>query len=452
MKPIFALLALSMALLLAAPAQAQYMPGAQPGGVNSTQPATIDRIVAVVEDQVVLQSDLEQAVDSVKRQYASNPQQLPPPNVLKKQVLSRLILMKLQVQHAMQQGIRVTQQDLNSAIGGIANSNHMSIDQLRQAIARSGGSFAGFQQEVGNQVLVQKLRNQVVQSKVQVTETEVDNLLKDPAFSSAKIHLAHIDINLPSGASPQDIATAQAQADAAEKALQGGMDFNAAAIRYSQAPDALDGGDLGWRSINQIPPAFVPVVAKLKPGEVTPPLRGPSGFHILKLIERKANPRDVVTQYHARQILIKPSELVTPVQAHQKAKDLYQQLTEKKADFAELAKKESDDDTSANLGGNLDWFQLNEHGPIVAKVLSGLKDGEISQPFQTPVGWDIIQRLATRQQDVTEKAQRDKAHQAIATRKARAVYDNFLRDLRSRAYVNIRVPSLRDASEQKNKS
>jgi peptidyl-prolyl cis-trans isomerase SurA len=448
MKQISALFVFLLAVLLTPLAHAQFLPGAQPGGAKSNQPAMIDRIVAVAEDDIILQSDLDQAMQSVKQQYASNPQQLPPDDVLERQVLNRLILMKLQVQHAQEQGIRVSQNDVSNAIANVAANNRMSPDQLRQRIVQSGGSFAAFQQNLADQILVQKLRNQVVQSKVQVTDAEVDNLLKNPSFSMGKVHLEHIEILIPSGASPSDIAAAKAKAEQAEQAIHGGMDFNAAAIRYSGSQDALNGGDLGWRSMNEIPQAFADLVSRMQPGEVTPPLRGPSGFHIIKLVDRQKGDRDVVTEYHARQILIKPSELVSAQQAQQKAEDLYKQITEKHKDFADLAKKNSDDDTSANIGGDLGWFQLQEHGPAVAKVIKSLKKGEVSKPFQTRVGWDIVKLEGIRQSDITDEMRRQRARQAIGNRKAEQAYDDFLRQLRSSSYVDIRIPSLRDPSKQ----
>lgn len=449
MKQISTIFTLSLALLLAPLAHAQFLPQAQPGGAKSDQSGMIDRIVAVVEGEVVLQSRLDQSLQSVKRQYASHPEQLPPPEVLKRQVLNRLILMKLQVQHANKQGIRVAQNEVSNAVANIASHNKMTPQQLRQAITSQGGSFAAFQRNVADQIMVQKLRDQVVRSKVHVTDAEVDNLLKSPTFSAGQVHVAHIEIRLPSGASASDIAAAQAKADKVEKALKGGMDFNAAAIRYSDAQDALEGGDLGWRSLNEIPPAFAELVTKLQPGQVTPPLRGPSGFHILKLIGQRKADRDVVTQYHARQILIKPTALVSASEAQQKAQDIYKKVTEKDKDFAKLAKDASDDDTSANLGGDLGWFQLKEHGPAIANVIASLKDGEVSKPFQTQAGWDIIQRLGTRQRDVTEETERNRARAAIGNRKAKQVYEDFLRQLRSSSFVNIRIKSLRDPSKQK---
>lgn len=450
MKQISALFAFLLAFTLASAAHAQFLPGNAPG-----QPADdgmIDRIVAVVEEDVILQSDLDQAMQSVQQQYASNPEQLPPHDVLERQVLNRLVLMKLQVQRAQEQGVRVSQNDVSNAIGNIASGNHMTPDQLRQAVTQQGGSFAAFQQNVAEQVLVQKLRDQVVQSSVQVTDAEIDNMLKDPSFNAGRVHLAHIEINLPQGAGPDDIEQAKSKADKAEQAIKSGMDFSAAAIRYSEAQDALDGGDLGWRGMNEIPPGFADLVTKMQPGEVTPPLRGPTGFHILKLIERQNNDRDVVTEYHARQILIKPSELVSAEQARQKAEDLYKKLTAKPKDFAKLAKENSDDDTSANIGGDLGWFQLEDHGEAVANALRGLKEGQVSEPFQTPAGWDIVMLEGQRESDVTDEMQRQRARMAIGNRKAQQAYEDFLRELRSSSFVDIRIPSLRDPDQTQNKS
>jgi hypothetical protein len=236
----------SLALLVAPLWRAQLLPGAQPGSASSSagnavpgnkittpqttgdsnpgsnQPQMIDRIVAVVEDDIILQSDLDQAMQTVQQRYASDPQKLPPHDVLERQVLNQLILMKLQVQHANDQGIRVSQDEVSNAIDNIAKNNHMSAGQMRQQIAQGGGNFAAFQQNVADQILVSKLRNQVVQSKVQVTDAEVDNMLKNPHFSMGKAHLAHIEINLPEGASPEDIDAAQAKADEAEKAIKDG--------------------------------------------------------------------------------------------------------------------------------------------------------------------------------------------------------------------------------------
>jgi len=432
-----------LALAIALPAHAQLLAPAAPSANGQ-----LDRMVAVVNEDVILQSDLDEAVASIQQQYAGQAGQLPPINVLKQQVLDRLILMRLQLQKAQEQGVRVSETEVDQAIQGVAAQNQMQPDQLRAEIERSGSSFAAFRQQMAEQILVQRLHQNVVQSSVSVTDSEIDNLLSSPTYKSGEIHLAHIQISIPSGADAAAIQASQAKAGEAIAAIQGGMDFNAAAIRYSDAPDALEGGDLGWRRLDEVPPAFADAVASMKEGEVSPALRGPTGFHILKLIGQRENERKMVTEIHARQILIKPSELVTPEQARQKAQDLYQRIVDKHEDFAKLAKENSKDDTTANVGGDMGWFAQDAWGSAFAAQLGELKDDEVSKPFQSSAGWHILQRLGERQSDQTVQIERDQARQAIGNRKSEQVYDDYLRDLRSNAYVDILVPELRENSAQ----
>jgi len=429
------------ALVLALPVHAQLLPGAA-----SSQPQALDRIVAVVNEDVILQSELDNAVRSIQQQYASQPGQLPPLDVLQKQVLDRLILMRLQLQRADEQGVHVSDADVDQAVNLVAQQNKMSPDQLRAAVQQSGQDFAAFRQQLADQLTVQHLHEGVVHDQVAVTDSEIDNLLASPAYKAGEVHLAHIQISIPSGADAAAIQAASAKAEAAIKAIQGGMDFHAAAIRYSDAPDALDGGDLGWRRMDEVPPAFADTVANMKPGEVSPALRGPTGFHILKLVGERAPSKQIVTEYHARQILLRPSELMTPEQTRQKAQDLYEQLTAKHADFATLAKDNSKDDTTANLGGDMGWFTQQTWGAAIAQQVVQLKPNEISKPFETGNGWDILQLLGTRQSDQTTQMARDQARQAIGNRKAEQAYDDFLRDLRANAYIQVLVPTLRDDS------
>ncbi|MFA6229610.1 MAG: peptidylprolyl isomerase [Rhodanobacter sp.] len=440
MKQLIASFLFALAIML--PVHAQLL---TPGAAAS-QP--LDRIVAVVNDDVILQSDLDDAVHAVQQQYASHTDQLPPMNVLQQQVLNRLILMRLQIQKAQDQGITVSSADIDQAVAGVAQQNKLTPDQLRAAVEQSGSSFAAFRQQLADQITVQRLHQSVVQSSVAVTDGEIDNLLSSPTYKSGEIHLGHIQISIPGGADAAAIQAAQAKAEQAIAAIRGGMDFNAAAIRFSDAPDALDGGDLGWRKMDEIPAAFASTVESMKPGEVSSALRGPTGFHILKLIGERKNDRTMVTEFHARQILIKPSDLVSATQAEQQAKDLYNRIVNKHEDFAALAKEYSKDDTTANIGGDMGWFQQDAWGTTFGAQLNQLKDGQVSPPFQSPAGWHILQRLGTRQSDQTVQLKREQARQAIGNRKADQVYDDYLRDMRSGAYINILVPALRGADDQ----
>ncbi|MGN2249052.1 peptidylprolyl isomerase [Frateuria edaphi] len=445
MKQPTALLLLALAAATVLPVQAQLLPQAQGQGdasASGTQP--LDRIIAVVDDSVILQSELDEAMRSVKQQYASNPGQLPPEDVLKRQVLDRLVLMKLQVAKAADQGIRVSDSDIDQAVAAVAQQNHLTPEQLQQAVEQSGQGFAAFRTQLGDQLMVQRLHESVVRDSVNITDSEINNLLNSPTYKAGEVHLAHIQVSIPAGGSADDIAAAQAKAQEALDAIKGGMDFNAAAIRYSDAQDALEGGDLGWRKMDEIPPAFADTISGMKPGQVSAALRGPTGFHILKLVDQREPSRQVVTEYHARQILIRPSELVTPEQAQQKAQDLYNRIVNKHEDFAKLAKENSKDPTTANAGGDMGWFQRDQWGGTIAQQLSQLKDGEVSQPFQSEAGWHILQLEGTRKSDVTEESERNQARQAIGNRKAEQAYEDFLRQLRSDAYVNILVPELKD--------
>ena len=439
MKQPIALLLLALAIIL--PAHAQLLTPAAP-----VEP--LDRIDAVVNDDVILQSELNNAVRSVQQQYANQPGQLPPMDVLQKQVLDRLVLMKLQVQRAQDQGIHISEADVDQAVNGVAQQNKLTPDQLRTEVERNGDSFAAFREQLAQQITVQRLHQSVVRDSVSVTDGEIDNLLGSAAYKGGEVHLAHIQISTPSGADAAAIQASQAKAEQALAAIKGGMDFNAAAIRYSDASDALDGGDLGWRRMDEIPPAFADTVGTMKPGEVSAALRGPTGFHIIKLIGQRQPSRQMVTEFHARQIMIKPSDLVSPAQAEQKAQDLYNRIVNKHADFAALAKQESKDDTTANAGGDMGWFQQQAWGASVAQQLEQLKDGEVSKPFQSEAGWHIVQRLGTRQSDQTTQIARDQARDAIGNRKSDQAYDDYLREMRSNAYINILVPELRDTDSQ----
>ena len=438
MKRISAPLVLALALAVPLIAHAQLLQPMQP----------LDRIVAVVNDGVVLQSELDAALAQVRQQFAQNPQALPPTPVLERQVLERLILMKLQVQRAEENGIRASDQEIDAALQTIAQNNHIDIAQLRQSLAQQGIDYAAFRKQIAEQLMVQKLRDNVIQGDVHVTDAEVNNLINSPLFKAGEVNIAQILIAVPEGASPDQVSAAKAKADEVEKQIVGGMNFKAAAIRYSQAPNALDGGVVGWRRVDELPPALADLAVKMQPGQVTPPLRAPEGFYILKLEGKRPAPPVIVTEFHARDLLIRTSPTLDSTQAQAKIDALRKQIVDGKAQFADLARKDSQDESTANDGGNMGWFQPQQWGSVVAAALPKLKDNEISAPLQVPEGWLLIQRLGERKVDRTEQVQRDQARMAIGNRKAEDAYNNFLRDLRSTAYVRILLPGAEADAKQ----
>ena len=429
MKP--SLLALAFALLV---------PALAPHTVAAATTEPLDRIVAVVDEDVVLQSELDRDISRVTQQYANNPQQLPPRDVLERQMLDRLILQKLQVARADSTGVKVSDAEIDQALAQIATQNHMEVGQLRSAIQQQGLDYDQFRNGVREQLIVQRLRQRVAQSRVHVSDAEIDSLLKNGNLNRGQLHLGYIMINVPDGATPDQIDAARAKADEAKKQIDAGMDFAAAAIRYSNAENALQGGDLGWRGRDELPPALLDAADKLQEGQVSEALRGPNGFHIIKLLgKRDANAEQLVTEYHARHVLIKPSELVSAEQAEKKAAAIRARIVAGE-DFAKAAKESSDDETTAQLGGDLGWFPIDAYGPRVAEVIKNMKNGEISQPFQTDAGWHVMQLVDTRSTDKSGELQRDQAKSVLFQRKAEDEYDSFLRQIRSEAFVDIRLP------------
>lgn len=405
----------------------------------------LDRVVAVVDEGVVLQSELDREIDRVTKQFASNPQQLPPRDVLERQLLDRVILEKLQIARADSTGVKVSDAEVDQALTTIAQQNKMEVSQLRGAIERQGVDYDQFRKGVRDQLIVQRLRQRVSQSRVHISDAEVDSMIKNGNVHRGQINLGYIVINVPDGATPAQIDAARAKADEAKKQIDGGMDFAAAAIRYSNAENALQGGDLGWRSANELPPALVDAAEKLQDGQVSEPLRGPNGFHLIKLLGKRDGGAQMVTEYHARHILIKPSELVSSEQA-EKAVAAARQRIVAGEDFAKAAKESSEDTATALLGGDLGWFSGDAYGSKVAEALQGMKKDEISEPLQTDAGWHVLQLIDTRAADKAGELQRDQAKNILFQRKAEDEYQSFLRQMRSEAYVDIRLPVANAAS------
>ncbi len=405
--------------------------------VLATEP--LDRIAAVVEDDVILRSDLDSAIANVLAQYANNPQKLPPRDVLETQVLERLVMLRLQVQRASTTGIRVSDAETEQAMQRVADSNKATLAQMRSSLEAQGLSFDEFRKTLREQLMVQKLQQRIVQSRVNVTDAEVDTLIASGGGHKGELHIANILISVPDGASPEAVQIARDKAEKVRKEIDGGMDFSAAAIRYSDGQNALEGGDLGWRRHDEVPEAFVDLVQNLSPGEITRPVRGPSGFHILKLVDKREQGKQVVAEYHARHIMIKMSEVISSDEAQKMVRTARKRIVDGE-DFGKVAKEVSQDGSSANQGGEMGWFQADQYGPMVGKIVVGLKDEQLSEPFQTDLGWHILQRLGERSTDRTSDMAREQARDTLRNRKAEDEYETFLRQLRAESFVDIRLP------------
>ncbi|MGD2128642.1 MAG: peptidylprolyl isomerase [Lysobacterales bacterium] len=399
----------------------------------------IDSIVALVDEDVILRSELDLAVAGIVQRIQASGESMPPMNLIENQVLERLIMRELQVQRALQTGIRASDSDIDQALVTLAQQNNMTLQQLRQVIEGEGEDFAEFRRNIGEEILTERLRQRIVASMDPVTDTEVDIMLASEDLSGGEYNLSHIMIALPDGSTPQQIQTAQAKADDIYDRLVNGLDFASAAISYSDSQEALEGGLIGWRDLNSVPAFFADAVRGLKPGDFTKPIRSPAGFHILKVNDYREQRQVVVKEYHARHIMIEVNELVTPRLAMDKIIDIKKRL-DNGEDFAELADEYSDDPTSANLGGDMGWFPPEAYGDRVYQTLMALKPGEISEPFQTEGGWHIIQLLDTRETDRTEESIRAEARDKIRKRKAEQEIEKVLRQFRDEAYVEIRLP------------
>jgi peptidyl-prolyl cis-trans isomerase SurA len=398
----------------------------------------VDRIAAIVDEDVILRSELDRAVANISRQYAGRENQLPPREVLERQVLERLVLLKLQVARAEQTGVRVTDQEVDSAIGNLAQQNKLTMDQLRQQTTAEGGSFQDFRDSVRDELVVQRLRQRFAQSRVSVSEAEVEAALAAQKTSGTQYHLAHILVALPDGATAEQIKTARAKIEGVQGLLdRGEMDFQAAAVRYSDSPNALEGGDLGWRSIDEIPAAFATLVKNMKPGDVSAPLRGASGFQLLRLVEVRDESQsagaNMVTQVHARHILVRIGDTTTEATAKAKIDTIAARI-KGGADFAQVAREESQDLNSRAKGGDLGWFTPEQYGVDFGGQVAALGDGQVSAPFRTDAGWHIVQRIASRQTDASEDNRRARISDTIGRRKLEDEWNRFLQELRGEAY------------------
>jgi peptidyl-prolyl cis-trans isomerase SurA len=406
-----------------------------------SQVATIDKVVAVVNDDVITRHELDERVRTVVGQLQKQGTPLPEQSVLEKQILERMIADMLQAQYAKESGVRVDDTQLDVAMTRIAQQNKFAtLAEFLAKLEAEGVNIKKFREEIRAEIVSTRLREREVESKLVISDTEVDNYLANKSkmgLANEEYHLAHILVVVPEQASADKIRAARERADHALAQLAGGADFAQVAAGTSDAKDALKGGDLGWRLTDRIPPLFMDELKTLKPGQNTAVLRSPSGFHILKLVEKRSGSAPVViTQTHARHILIKTSEIVTPAEAKKRIMEIKQRI-DGGADFAEQAKRYSQDG-SAQQGGDLDWLSPGQTVPEFEEELNKLKVGEIGM-VETQFGWHLIQVLARRNADVSEQQKRQQARASIGSFKSEELYQDWLRQLRDRAFVEYHL-------------
>ncbi|WP_456417945.1 peptidylprolyl isomerase [Thiolapillus sp.] len=401
----------------------------------------MDRIVAVVNDDVVLYSELQRETAIIRDKLAQAGAPDLPENELEKQALERLILHKLQMEEAKKLGISIDDETLNAAIGNIAAQNGLTPEELAAVLQEQGMSMEEYRRELRDEITLQRLRNREVISRIQVTKAEVDNYLthaeENPGGRDA-YHLRHILIATPDGASSADIAKARKQAEEIMQRLQQGEDFATLATRYSAGRQSLDGGDLGWLEAGQVPSLFLGELAEMDRGDVRGPFHAASGFHIIKLEDYKGGDRNIIKQTHARHILIRTNELTSDDDARNRLQQLYQRIKGGE-DFAALARAHSDDKASAIKGGDLGWVSPGNLVPKFEEVMDALPEGGLSEPFRTQFGWHIVQVLDRRDFDATEEVKRNKAKLALRKRKADEALQLYLRKLRDQAFVETRL-------------
>lgn len=407
----------------------------------AAEPLPADRIVAVVDNEVItlheLRARLEMAVKQLKKQGTP----LPARDVLEQQMLERLVMDKVQLQFAKENGIKVDDAQLEQALQRIAANNKMSLAQLREALQKDGIAFPKFREEIRDEMTIARVREREVENKINISEGEIDNYLAEGSAKnggSEEYEVAHILLRTPESASPEQIQRIKAKADQIFERIGKGEDFSQLAASFSDAPDGLQGGSLGVRPLDRLPAIFSDAVVKLKPGEVAPVLRSPNGFHIVKLVAKRGGvAAPAVEQTHARHILIKVNELVSEADAKHKLDGLYERI-KNGANFAELARLFSQDG-SASKGGDLGWIYPGDTVPEFERAMNLLKPGEVSKPVQSPFGFHLIEVLERRVQDVSSDRQRAAARQVLRERKMDEAYQDWLRQARDRAYVELRL-------------
>ena len=435
MKPDMRFLVLFLALLGTVPADAA------PSDRARSESVLLDRVVAVVNNEVITRVDLDEQIRVALQQLRRQNTPLPAQEVLERQLLERLVTARVLVQTARETGLRVDDTQLQRSLERIAQENKLTPDAFRKALEGDGVNFNRFREELRNEILITRLKEREVDSKILITDAEIDNYLKNQQTLGGKddeYSLAHILLLVPEQASPEQIQAKRAAAEKALAQLKGGADFRQVSAGVSDAQNALEGGPLGWRPTSRLPQLFVDAVRTLKVGDLSPVLRSANGFHILKVLDKRGNETPVIVQQtRVRHILVRLNEVVSEADAKQRLANLKERI-DNGADFAELARLQSED-ASSSRGGDLGWLSPGDTVPEFERAMNALEPGQLSGPVQSPFGWHLIQVTERRDEDMSKERQRLLARQAIRARKADEAYQEWVRQQRDRAYVELRL-------------
>ena len=400
----------------------------------------LDRVVAIVDNDVVMQSQLDQRLREVRATIQKRGAPLPPEHVLTQQVLERLIIENIQLQIGDRSGVRITDEELNQAMGTIAQRNNMSLDQFRAALAHDGLSYDEAREQVRREMIISRVRQRRVAERIQVSEQEVQNFLASDLGKiqlSEEYRLANILIPVPDSASPETVQAAARQAQEMYQQLKQGADFGQLAVSRSAGDNALEGGEIGWRKAAQLPSPFDSMVGTLAVGDVTEPVRTPGGFIIIKLEEKRGGSKMLRDEVHVRHILLKPSEIRSEEETQRLAEKLYERIQAGES-FSDLAKKFSEDPGSKLNGGDLNWVDPESLVPEFRDVMNNAPQGQVTKPFRSPFGWHVLEVLGRRATDSSDKFREQQAAQTLRARKYDEELQAWLRQIRDEAYVEIK--------------
>ncbi|MEO7497173.1 MAG: peptidylprolyl isomerase [Massilia sp.] len=426
----------------AKPAAAAKTAGFVPPATSSGN--LIDAVAVVVNDEVITKNEIDARVKTIEQRMKAQNAPMPDAADMRRQVLEQMIAERAQIQLAKEMGVRVDDQMLDRAIGRIAEGQKISLQDMRNQIEKDGMSYAGFREEIRNEIMLQRLREHEVDGKIQISDAEVDTYLateKAAAAEQVELNISQIMVRIPENAGPEQIAARKAKADDVARQLRTGADFAKIAATYSDAPDALQGGAIGWRDPNKLPQLFADQLIKLRPGQVTPVIKTSGGFYILKVADKR-NPAAAaeaapIQQVHARHILLKVTPTMTAAEAKRKLLDLKERLDNKAAKFEDLAKLVSND-SSATKGGDLGWLYPGDVVPEMEAAMADLKPGQVSGVVETPYGYHLIEVIERKSEDVSKERARNAARNVIRERKLAEATDDWARQVRDRAYVEFR--------------